>query len=76
MTNVVPIKKLSIKQGLKIIFCRLEKIYRENKNCRIALTTTYTNTSRNSENIVACLVSGEGLLRACISSIIMELNQI
>ena len=32
------------------------------------MTTTYTNTSRNSENIVACLFSGEGLLHACISS--------
>ena len=32
------------------------------------MTTTYTNTACNSENIVACLVSGEGLLHACISS--------
>ena len=50
-----------------MIFCRFEKIYR-NKNCRVAMTTTYENTSCNSENIVACLVSGEGLLHACISS--------
>ena len=51
-----------------MIFCRFEKIYRKNKNCRVAMTTTYTNTSYNSENMVACLVSGEGLLHACISS--------
>ena len=50
-----------------MIFCRFEKIYR-NKNCRVAMTTTYENTSCNSENIVTCLVSGEGLLHACISS--------
>ena len=31
------------------------------------MTTTYTNASCNSENMVACLVSGEGLLHACIS---------
>ena len=31
------------------------------------MTTTYTNTACNSENIAACLVSGEGLLHACIS---------
>ena len=60
------LKKLSIKQGLKTdIF---EKIYRKNKNCRVAMTTTYTNNSCNSENVVACLVSGEGLLHTCISS--------
>ena len=35
------------------------------------MTTTYTSTSCNSEHTVACLgplVSGEGLLHACISS--------
>ena len=32
------------------------------------MTTTYTNTSCNSGNTVACSVSGEGLLHACISS--------
>ena len=36
------------------------------------MTTTYTNTSCNSQNIVACLVSSEGLLHACISSITGE----
>ena len=33
------------------------------------MTTTYKNTSCNYENTVACLVIGEGLLHACISSI-------
>ena len=32
------------------------------------MTTTYSSTSCNSENIVACLVNGEELLHACISS--------
>ena len=40
------------------------------------MTTTYTNTSRNSENIVACLVSGEGLLQACISSLICSIYRL
>ena len=42
MTNVGPIKKMSIKQGLKTDpFSRcFEKIYRKNKNCRVAMTTT------------------------------------
>ena len=67
-------KKLSIKQGLKMIFCRFEKIYRKNKNCRVAMTTTYTintNTSCNSENMVACLVSGEG---CCMHVFLVNLN--
>ena len=34
------------------------------------MTTTYTNSSCNFENIVACLVSGDRLLHACISSIL------
>ena len=41
-------------------------MYRKNNNnCRVATTTAYTS---NSENTVACLVSGEGLLHVCISS--------
>ena len=32
------------------------------------MTTTYTNTLCNSKNIAACLVIGQGLLHACISS--------
>ena len=34
------LKKLPIKQGLKLIFCHFEKIYRKNNNCRVAMTTT------------------------------------
>ena len=63
------LQKLSIKQGLKLIFCHFEKIYRKNNNCRVAMTT-YLCTSCNSKNIVACLVSGEGLVHACISCLI------
>ena len=49
------LKKLSIKQGLKTqYFVILKKIYRKNNNCRVAMTTTYRNTSCNSENLVAC----------------------
>ena len=64
---------MSIKQGLETDpFSRcFEKIYRKNKYCRVAMTTTYENTSCNSENIVACLVSREGLLHACNSSAFM-----
>ena len=36
------------------------------------MTTNCRNTSRNSENIVACLVSDEGLLHACISSLLFD----
>ena len=36
------------------------------------MTTTFRNTSCNSENIVACLVSSKGLLHACISSTILH----
>ena len=55
------LKNLSLKQGLKTdIFSFCDKIQKKNKNCRVAMTTTYTNTSPNSENTVPCLVSGEG----------------
>ena len=42
------LKKLSIKQGLKTDIFHFEKIYRKNNNCRVAMTTTYTSTSCNS----------------------------
>ena len=55
MTNVVAFKKIVIKTRIKnSIFCHFEKIYRKNNNWRIAMTTTYTSTSCNSKNIVAC----------------------
>ena len=69
MTNVVPFGQIGNKTRIKnSIFCHFEKIYRQNNNCRVAMTTTYRSTSCNSENIVAC---GEGLLHACISSSIV-----
>ena len=43
MKNVVPFKKLSIKQGLKSNILSF---------CRVDMTATYTSTSCNSENIV------------------------
>ena len=55
MTNVVPFKKIVNKTRIKnSIFCHFEKMYRENNNCRVAMTTTYLSTSCNSENLVAC----------------------
>ena len=39
------------------------------------MTTTYTNTSCNSENIVACLVSGERLLHACTVYLVNNTDQ-
>ena len=48
------LKKLSIKQGLKTDILSFFKIFRKNNNCHVAMTTTYTSTSYNSENIVAC----------------------
>ena len=55
MTNVVPFKKLSIKQGSKTQYLViLKKIYRKNTNCRVAMTTTYLSTSCTSEHLAAC----------------------
>ena len=55
MTNVAPFKKIANKTRVKYsIFCHFEKIYRKNNNCRVAVTTTYPNTSCNSEKLVAC----------------------
>ena len=67
MTHVLPIKKLSIKPALKLIFCPLsrcfEKIYRKNKIWRVAMTTIYTNTyGKNS-----CMLGKRGVA-ACMSS--------
>ena len=66
------LKKLSIKQGLKTqYFIILTKYTERITIARVAMTTTYSSTSCNSETLVACmlLVSGEGLLHACIFSI-------
>ena len=68
MTNVVPFKKIVNKTRIENCHFHFEKIYKKNNNRRVAMTTTYRSTSCNSENLVACLVSGEGLLHACISS--------
>ena len=71
MTNVVPFKKIGNETRIKnSIFCHFEKIYGKNNNCRVAMTTTYRSTSCNSRKYSCMLlVSGEGLLHACISSI-------
>ena len=39
------LKKLSLKEGLKTDIFPFEKMLRKNKNCRVAMTTAYTNTS-------------------------------
>ena len=57
------------------MFYHFEKIYRKNNNCRVVMTTTYTSTSCNSENYGMLLVSGEGLLHACIPSLIVFQNR-
>ena len=71
MTNVLLLRNIVNKTRIinRYHFCFLKNIYRKKNNCRVAMITTYTHTSCNSENIVACIVGGEGLLHACISSI-------